>query len=562
MASYQAIAVAGFVGSNGEQVTSAVEAAIRGSSVRGYRAIKVIPRNDVSTTLRGRAVTLDTALEVGLKHGVDAIVFGEITQSTSASKSSNRTETECISNKNESNTLKKLFSCKESRNVTVQCTERAATFSVFVRVYDTSRRELLLAEEVSATKIATGCKDQPILTEKEALATAYQAAMADLQRLLVPTEITTRVELMRIDDAVKSSAAKQGIENALDFAKGGRADRACELFRTAFDEEKQSPALTYNMGVCEEHSGEPWKAYELYQTSDRLSTKPIDVISKALERTKGSLRNQQTIAAARPELAKATGLASPASVGRKEFAAAGPIKVSSEQIQQAVTEKRLALVIGNASYKQKALRNPLNDASDMAKALQKAGFEVMTVFDGTTEKMRLAIEEFGNRAPENGVALFYYSGHASSADGQNYLWPTDQSFQRESDYMTKAINAQEVLTKMEHARTRINLVILDSCRDNPVAGKRSGKNGLAMMDAPTGTLLAYSAAPGKTADDGTGRNGLYTSYLLQEIGKPNLKVEDVFKNVRLAIRAEKGSEQVPWETSSLTGDFFFTARTQ
>ena len=131
MATYQAIAVAGFVGSYGEQVTSAVEAAVRGSSIKGYRAIRVIPRNDVSTTLRGRTITLDTALEVGLKHRADAVVFGEITQSTSASKSSNKTETKCISNENESNTLKKLFSCKQTRNVIVQCTERAATFRVF-----------------------------------------------------------------------------------------------------------------------------------------------------------------------------------------------------------------------------------------------------------------------------------------------------------------------------------------------------------------------------------------------------------------------------------------------
>lgn len=220
--------------------------------------------------------------------------------------------------------------------------------------------------------------------------------------------------------------------------------------------------------------------------------------------------------------------------------------------------KRLALVIGNADYPASPLRNPVNDATAMARTLRKLGFEVMDGTDMTHRQMMALLDNFGEKIRKADIALFYYAGHGMQLDGQNYLIPIDADLRSEQEARYKAVNAGLLLAKMEVADARINLMILDACRNNPFARSfRSSQQGLAQMDAPSGTLIAYATAPGQVASDGAGSNGLYTEALLKHLDQPGLKVEDVFKRVRIEVREATGGEQTPWESSSLVGDFYF-----
>ena len=223
------------------------------------------------------------------------------------------------------------------------------------------------------------------------------------------------------------------------------------------------------------------------------------------------------------------------------------------------SEKSLALVIGNSTYSSVGrLRNPVNDARGMARALRELGFEVLAHEDLGDKAMRRAILEFGNRLPKGGVGLFYYAGHGIQVNGKNYLMPVDANIGSEAEAEVEAIDVAKVLARMETANTQVNIVILDACRNNPFARSfRSAANGLAMMDAPSGTLVAYATAPGKVARDGDGTNGLYTRELLNAIQVPGLSIEQVFKRVRQGVSQETRGEQVPWESSSLVGEFVF-----
>lgn len=221
-------------------------------------------------------------------------------------------------------------------------------------------------------------------------------------------------------------------------------------------------------------------------------------------------------------------------------------------------EQRLALVIGNSSYQSAPLKNPANDAADIAKTLRGLGFQVTLKQNQGREAMAQAIREFGNQLKRGGTGLFYYAGHGMQVKGRNYLIPVDADIQSEDEVPYRSIDVNELLAKMESARNRINLVILDACRNNPFARSfRSSAQGLAQMEAPVGTLIAFATAPGSVAADGQGRNGLYTQHLLSAMNQPGLKIEDVFKRVRAGVRKDSGNRQVPWENTSLEGDFYF-----
>jgi hypothetical protein len=225
-------------------------------------------------------------------------------------------------------------------------------------------------------------------------------------------------------------------------------------------------------------------------------------------------------------------------------------------------EKRLALVIGNSKYEKSPLRNPVNDARSMESTLKKLGFEVIKIEDGTQAQMKKAIDDYGLKL-KNGkydVALFFYAGHGLQVKGNNYLVPLAANINQEPDVEYECVDAGRVLAKMEGAGARINIVIMDACRDNPFerSWSRSTKgNGLATMEGPIGSIVCYSTSPGKTAADGEGNNGLYTEELLKNLNTPNLSVEEVFKRVRISVIQKSNKAQTPWETSSLVGDFYF-----
>ncbi len=225
----------------------------------------------------------------------------------------------------------------------------------------------------------------------------------------------------------------------------------------------------------------------------------------------------------------------------------------------AVVEKRLALVIGNAGYRDAPLANPVNDARAMAAALRDAGFDVIGRENAGHAEMLGLIREFGDRLKsQGGVGLFYFAGHGMQIKGRNYLIPVGAQIEREDEVSAQAVDASQVLDKMESAANRLNVLILDACRNNPFARSfRSSQQGLAQMDAPLGTLVAFATAPGAVASDGESGNGLYTSHLLRAMRQPDVKLEDVFKRVRTDVLRDSQRRQVPWEATSLVGDFYF-----
>ncbi|MEO8243601.1 MAG: caspase family protein [bacterium] len=229
---------------------------------------------------------------------------------------------------------------------------------------------------------------------------------------------------------------------------------------------------------------------------------------------------------------------------------------------QALAEARIALIIGNGDYHSVGkLPNPPNDAKLMAKTLSAIGFEVTLVSEGSFSDMRSAISAFGARLRESGkdtTGLFYYAGHGVQSFGRNYLLPVDATLTNAADISLVAIEADSVLQQMRSAGNTTNIVILDACRNNPFKKVLDlGDNGLAEMNAPAGTFLAYATGPGQTAADGTGSDSPFTLALASEIQKPGQSLEEVFKEVRRTVRKDTGNMQTPWDTSSLSADFFF-----
>ncbi len=230
--------------------------------------------------------------------------------------------------------------------------------------------------------------------------------------------------------------------------------------------------------------------------------------------------------------------------------------------QAANLNQRVALVIGNADYKLGPLLNPVNDARAISDALRAASFDVIKYENlSTIADMKKAVREFGMRIQNGGVGLFYYAGHGMQVNGNNYLIPVQAEIYKEEEVEFESLDVNFVLAQMESAHNRMNIIILDACRDNPFSRSwrsASSAKGLAFINAPAGTLIAYATAPGSVASDGTGNNGLYTEEILKQINKSGMKIEDVFKNVRVGVIERSNKMQTPWESSSLVGDFYFS----
>lgn len=225
--------------------------------------------------------------------------------------------------------------------------------------------------------------------------------------------------------------------------------------------------------------------------------------------------------------------------------------------------RRLALVIGNASYHRGVLKNPLHDADDMTRALRLSGFSVIELRDANLQQMRSAIRLFGDRMAHQDVGLVYYSGHGVEIQGRNYFIPINADIQREDEVVDQSLDVELILDKMRSAQKGVNILIVDACRDNPFGREfRTSGAGLGSMEPPSGTLIAYSTSPGKVAADGDGRNSPFTGQLLRVMQEPNKPIEQVFKEVRRAVQLETHNLQTPWETTSLSGDFFFHVQGQ
>lgn len=222
-------------------------------------------------------------------------------------------------------------------------------------------------------------------------------------------------------------------------------------------------------------------------------------------------------------------------------------------------EQKYALVIGNGDYKASPLKNTKNDAVDISKTLKEKGFTVQRVLNADHRKMVTAIRKFGKKLYKGGIGLFYYAGHGVQVKGKNYLVPINADIEAEDDVEFNAVDAGFILSKMESADNTMNIIILDACRDNPFARSfRSSSRGLAKMDAPKGSIIIYATSPGSIAADGDGRNGVFTKHFLRLMDKPNLEIASLLREVRRQVLRETSGRQLPWESSSLMSDFYFT----
>jgi hypothetical protein len=223
---------------------------------------------------------------------------------------------------------------------------------------------------------------------------------------------------------------------------------------------------------------------------------------------------------------------------------------------------RLALVVGNSTYRESPLRNPINDARAMSELLRRLDFQVISLEDASKARLEQAIVQFTSRLGPTSTGLFYYAGHGVQVSGRNYLVPVDAELDSEREVRIETTPVNLLLDELSYAGNSINIVILDACRNNPFERRFRGRNtrGLAAIDAAHGTMIAYATAPGSVALDGEGNNGLYTEELLRVLDRPGLKVEEVFKQVRRGVANRTGNKQIPWESSSLIGDFVFNHR--
>jgi uncharacterized caspase-like protein len=236
-------------------------------------------------------------------------------------------------------------------------------------------------------------------------------------------------------------------------------------------------------------------------------------------------------------------------------------------------ELRIALVIGNGAYRSAPLKNPAGDAGAVAATLRGLGYQVILRQNTGLRELIEALREFSIRAPKASVRMLFYAGHGVQVKGRNYLVPIDADPKSEEDIPRQSADVGEFIDRLSAIRTGTNIVVLDACRVNPFAGgvivgpdgrrlKFRGltPRGLASVDAPVGTLVAFSTAPNGVALDGAdGEHSVYARHLLAHLATPGLPIEQLFKRVRIGVAQDTGRAQVPWESSSLTADFCFRA---
>ena len=257
-----------------------------------------------------------------------------------------------------------------------------------------------------------------------------------------------------------------------------------------------------------------------------------------------------------------------ACAGARGWAAAVP---ATRPASGVADDRQMALVIGNSNYRVGALKNPVNDAQAVSASLRALGFEVALHENTSLRDMIEAFRQFSLTARTARVRVVFYAGHGVQVKGRNYLLPVDTEIRAVDEVAAKSADLNELLERLGTMQQGINIVILDACRNNPFSGavvlgpdgrrlkvRGATPAGLAPVEAPLGSMVAFSTAPGGVAlDNPAEKNSLYTKHLLASIQSPGLPVEMLFKQVRLAVARETGRVQVPWESSSLTGDFCF-----
>ncbi len=220
------------------------------------------------------------------------------------------------------------------------------------------------------------------------------------------------------------------------------------------------------------------------------------------------------------------------------------------------SESKTALVIGNSNYQHfSKLKNSKNDAYDMSQVLKRQGFDVLYLKNGSLKAMKKIVRKFSQKLRNGGVGFFYYAGHGVEVNGKNYLIPTNAQIPEKNEVEYEALSMNMIIDKMEDSNNRLNIVVLDACRNDPFS--RSGGGGLAQINNAKGMYIAYATSPGSVASDGRGRNGLFTKHLMRNIQHSNLTLNEVFKNTRSQVYRDSQDTQLPWTSSSVIGDFYF-----
>lgn len=229
--------------------------------------------------------------------------------------------------------------------------------------------------------------------------------------------------------------------------------------------------------------------------------------------------------------------------------------------------KKTALVIGNADYRAaRVLKNPVNDAEDMAATLERIGFEVIVATNATKADMKQSVREFQDALTrKGGLGLFYYSGHGMQVKGENYLIPVDADIQSESELEDEGFALARAMGAMEEAKNEANIVILDACRDNPLISSSITRGGrtrgldVVSASASSGMLIWYSTAPNSVAQDGEERNGTFTQALLKYLPQPKMSVQSVFIQTAREVKQKTGGKQTPWQSSSLDQEVYLVS---
>ena len=341
---------------------------------------------------------------------------------------------------------------------------------------------------------------------------------------------------------------------AFVYFKLGQLDNAIADYNAALRIDPKRAQSLYGRGMAKQRKGDVGGGNADIAAATTLRSDVAELFTRL-----GEEQAPAAIASVTPNTAATTNEAPNINVASVTGSTADPVKaVASGEFHH-----RVALVIGNSNYSAVTpLRNPRNDAADMAAKLRKLGFDVVAGTDVTRRGMDDVIREFGRKLDGADLALFFYAGHGLQVGGKNYLVPIDAKLERPGDLALDAVDVGVVLAQME-AEKRVNIVLLDACRDNPLArslarslGTRSTSvgQGLATIQSAIGTMIAYATQPENVALDGEGRNSPFTTALLKYIDMPGADITTVMRRVRADVIAATKEKQVPWDHSSLVGD--------
>lgn len=390
----------------------------------------------------------------------------------------------------------------------------------------------------------------------------YEKALSDLNQSLTLNHYNkatvTWYKARCYDKLGKTAEAKSTYQEAVDLAAKNKKTSALILADRAQFFSRLGDTEAANKDLALAKSLDPTNADVAKATAGKATTPAQNNTNKKPDDSKKT----QVIVQSNPNQTKSTETPKQQPAAQSNPPVTSMLPALGELYKD---EKRYALVIGNGNYNQSigVLKNPVNDATDVATELRKSNFDVQLLTNATYVQIREAMRKFHekltNGPVDQTVGLFYYAGHGVQYQDENYLVPIDAEVKYEDDIVRMCFPVQNmVLANMERSNSRMNIIILDACRNNPFpATSRSVGSGLGEMKRARGSFIAYATSPGSVASDGSGRNGLYTQELLKALKKPGLSIEQVFKDVRMNVLRLSGDKQYTWDSSNIIGEFYF-----